>query len=213
MPSYFEENRFQAFQRRRDQSVRREHTHESNDDMALVPRNPTRGQRALIEGPGLLGNIQDAALWFLDVRRNNRAGEIQSEIASKVPTGKEITIEISSPGDWGGTEDVELFYSQDQVPPAYRDPNTNYRQPITIKGTGGDGPMPTTIPYTRPDGSKEELPIQGTPPSPPPEPKRHQNSIDSEPLGLDFRFGDGARTLGADARGDRGYPGSDHMRA
>ncbi len=209
MPTYFQENRFQRRQRRNERKY--EHIRETNDDGAMVPRDPKFRQQMYIDGGGLLEGVQKAALWTLDVIRNNRAGEIHREIASKVPAGREITIEISSSGDWGGREDVDLSMPG-QTQPAFRDPHTNYRSPITIKGTGPAGPMPSSIEYTRPDGSKETLPIQGAPP-PLPAPKPRPNVIDVEPLGMDFRIGGGERRLGADARGDRGYPGSGHMRA
>lgn len=171
--------------------------------------DPSLMQTVAERGPSLLQMAIDAANWYVDLRKNERYGDIANTISAQLPSGRQYTLVVLNVGGWGGTEDISI-YAKGADPDMLVAASTEFDR-RTITGANTTIDEARVVFTSDPLGNLKEISVGPDRQSSVDAPlQRERNFIDREPHG--FERG-GARELPADARFDRGYPGNDRMNA
>lgn len=218
MPPYFVQDRFapagsDVFQSASGRNPDTPQTHELDPRRTSIKvLEPSVRQAFAANGAQALGLLEDAARGYVGLRQNQRIIDLRSELQNQLPSGKDYVVVISSPGGYGYKEGVDV-YEKGAEPEAVMAPQDNRIQYEHIKGRGPSGASPDFISLSDPSGGSHQVPVHPLEPAPRPPAhatsNRPLNAVDREPHGLPR----GSRELPADAKNDKGYPGSGRMNA
>lgn len=209
MIAYFERDRFRSQSDRLIETIPSKghmpQTHElSPEDTAIRPQNPTVRQNMYVNGPSLLELIIRTANGYVDLRKNEATVRVLGGLSEQLPAGREFTVVITNPGDWGGKENIEIFEAG-TAPNFMHDPNTEVR----VRQIEGQNPNVGSVDHVSVEtssGERQSIPVQ-SPPTGRTRPSHRSPAIEREPGGpRDLKFGE-PRGVPADGRFDRGYPG------